>query len=253
MVTSSSFGSTFFGGSVQEIVASRVRGCRFLRLAVVALLVGGIAGSGETVAVAVNCPEICAARGRQHLGPDRPRYVGDLPSVLFRVELIEPFHTFPVFRDFVPTGTGISLVDHVLDGDPMVEPHGFISAIASPMMASFLAESFRRRGIRVWIYSLEPDEGFYNVSQSLDWIYENAQNPVQRNRASLAQHRSEGLEEWVAIGPVTSWQVREAWEVTTALDPAVDFREQCSTIITNPDFEKRDSRYVRPSRQLLNG
>ncbi len=210
---------------------------------------------GLAASAAVNCPAPCqlgrGVRGEApHASVDRPLYVGDLPSVLYRVDSPGPPGTEPTFRDFIPGGVGTSIVDHALTG-AFMDQHAFVSTTSSPVIATRFAEGLRAAGLPTWIYSIDADEGFYNVSQSLDWIHDHAPNDSARYRAATAQFLMDGMDLWVTLGAITMDQVREVHEVRNPLDPSVDFRSQNLRVITNPRREQRPEIYVRASRQLL--
>jgi hypothetical protein len=185
-----------------------------------------------------------------HSSVERPLYVGDLPSVLYRVDGLGPPGNTATFRDFFPGGMGTSIVDHALTG-AFMDQHAFVSTTASPVIAAFFAEGIRAAGLPSWIYSIDADEGFYNVSQSLDWIRVHAPDGSARDRDAAAQLLMDGMDSWVTLGAITTDQVREVHEVREPLDPTIDFRRQNLSVTANPHSEQRPQIYVRASRQLL--
>jgi hypothetical protein len=207
---------------------------------------------------------------------DRPRYRGTPPTVLFFPSVIPPTVTrVAEFFNFAPqaylgggsqergvpnpghvvASTGLSLLDHMIGYDLTDPNHRVVSLTDSPTGAASVAQqmSIAMGGIHVYIYVVHADPNFFNVGQSLNWIRVFHPDSHHRARAALAIERLTliGLSMWVAVGPLSSDQVREAHVATPNINPATDFRQQGLRVMRNGHYLKGDYRYMRASGQLL--
>ncbi len=180
-------------------------------------------GFGNDAAVAVNCSRWCVPPLAATTVVS-PTYLGHFPQLLFRVDTTPPTGEHGAFFDGIDSlGMGTSLVDHVLGSPPLGNQHAFVGTTANALVALVRARGILAAGHRVWIYTVYPNENYFNVEQSLYFIRANADNEADRMRAELAIAAAAGLEEWVALGPIFPSEIAEAREITDSINPDSDF------------------------------
>jgi hypothetical protein len=159
---------------------------------------------------------------------DRPRYLGTLPTVLYRVDTTPPLVPEGAFEiGLNARGDGISIISHLINGPPMGGANALVGLTASPIVASRLAEDARGAGTATFIYTVHPSENYYNVDQSLNWIgIHGIVAEADRNRLAQARTRTAGLAQWVAFAAILPEEIVEAREVTMPLNRDEDFRDQ---------------------------
>ena len=210
-----------------------------------------------------------------HAPAGRPRYRGTPPTILFFPSVIPPnVARVAEFFNYAPhayfgstsdeqgalnrgqaTGRSLSLLDHILVNDATVRNYRVVSLTDSPTDVAALAQqmSIEMGGAPIYIYVVHADPGIFHVSQSLNWIRDFHPELRHRARAVLAieQLTPTGSSMWVAVGPLSSDQVQEAYVATSNINPAGDFRQQGLQIIRNDHYLEGEFRDMRASRQLL--
>ncbi len=261
----------------------------FLGVSSVAVLVVCVVGGAVTPAVARNANS-CFAPGERggardddveidlpcNASSDRPRYSGSPPTYLYFPSVIPPVvERHAEFLHFAPeaylgdgrresgvpndgqarAGTRLSLLDHLVDFEVTDPNYSVVALTHDPANAAHLAHQLSNAlgGSYIYIYVVHADPNFFNVGQSLNWIVHNHPAARQRARAAqaIARQTSIGPTIWVAVGPISSEQVREAHVATSAVNPGTDFRQQGLRVINNDRYLEGDLRYMRASSQLL--
>ncbi len=218
-------------------------------LVVVGFLTGVGAPSIVAAFVAHASEEQCYAERSQ---PDRPRYQGTPPSVVYRADGNGPSTIFT--SGFVARGRGLTLTAHVVAhndgaGSAYVATTEDPRAVTKFANTKSIFNNLTRPGetVKSWIYVIRADPGFFSVEQSLEQIA--CAGVVTQNEGDDAITVNFGEHEWVAIAQIDTENVQKACPVTGFIN-GEDYLSRANNCVTNPAYVNQNT---RASRLLLTG